>query len=130
MRSSPSCHSLVARLSPLPSLTLAQSILSVVTASFIGSLVATAQELPRFDISRTCRAEVTSAGDMIAASPCANDEQRSHDELAKQWSQLPTEIKKTCVSTATESGGIESYVELLTCIQIVKDASKLPNELD
>jgi hypothetical protein len=54
------------------------------------------------------------------------DEQRSREQLVSQWAQFPVAIKRSCLSEATNISAIQSYVELLTCIQIAQDASKLP----
>jgi hypothetical protein len=84
-------------------------------------------EVPRLDVGRTCRAE--SAGqDKTAVDTCMADEQRARDQLTKEWEQFAVDIRANCTREATGIIGIQSYVELLTCLEIARDAKKLPKE--
>jgi hypothetical protein len=46
----------------------------------------------------------------------------------KDWEQFAPDIKTTCRQEATDIAGIRSYVELLTCLQIAREAAKLPKQ--
>jgi hypothetical protein len=104
------------------------AILLLLVSTSFGTATAVAQEVPRFDISRTCRAEEPLAQDKAAVDSCMADEERSREQLTRQWGQSPADIRRSCLSDATDASGIRSYVELLTCIQIAQDASKLTND--
>jgi hypothetical protein len=56
------------------------------------------------------------------------DEKQSHDQLVKEWEQFAADIKSSCTQESTNVDGIRSNAELLTCLQIARDASKLPNK--
>ena len=45
--------------------------------------------------------------------------------VAQEWPQFAMPDKTYCTRT-TESGGSSSYVELLTCLELARDAKKLP----
>jgi len=46
-------------------------------------------------------------------------------ELKKEWTQSSGTDRKTCIATMT-TGGFASYVELLTCLEMARDAAS-PN---
>ena len=77
---------------------------------------------PKFDVDATCRAAV----DMPTGTPrtCLADEHSAQDELAKRWSQYPAVERARC--TTLSGIGYQSYVELLTCLEIAADVKKAP----
>jgi len=100
-------------------------ILPPLTALFLGTqmIVTVADEVPKLDITATCRAE--SALVQSNTQACMKDEQSAHDQLLQQWATFRPSDRGDC-SRTTESGGSSSYVELLTCLQLARDARKLP----
>ena len=53
---------------------------------------------------------------------CLADEKGApNNELEKQWTQFSPALRDRCVAT-TETGGNPSYVEVLVCLQIGRDA--------
>ena len=48
---------------------------------------------------------------------CTKDETDAKNELAKRWSQFGASDKQTCVGESG-IGGAQSYVELLTCLEM------------
>jgi len=90
--------------------------------------VVLAQDVPTFDVRPTCRAEAQGDPDAGAVSACLADEQKARETLLAQWAQFAPQSKSTCMRMATGIAGIRSYVELLSCLQIAKDARDLPNK--
>jgi hypothetical protein len=90
------------------------------------TMPAIATDMPRLDVSRTCRAE--SSGQKATADSCMADEQKAQEQLTREWSQFAVDIRRNCASEATGIAGIQSYVELLTCIQMAIEAKKLPKQ--
>ena len=90
--------------------------------------VVLADEVPTYDVAVTCHAE--SQGDPSAgvAAACMAQEQSARETLARQWNKFTAQSKTTCMQTETDVAGVRSYVELLTCLQIAKDAKSLPKE--
>ena len=90
-------------------------------------VVAVADNVPRFDIARSCKLDVAATTGLSVGQPlksCINDEQRARRNLANQWSKFPAASRASC--TANESVGPPSYVDLLTCLQDAQLARKLP----
>jgi hypothetical protein len=104
------------------------SILLSLAAVSIGlqATTAVAQGVPTFDVARTCRAEVVAGQPRTAVDACMADEQKSREQLIKDWEQFASDIKRACTRETTDIAGIRSYVELLTCLEIARDAAKLP----
>src|SRR5215468_8853525 len=74
-----------------------------------------ADQLPAFEIVRNCSAEVTGIGSDVAS--CTKDETDAKNELAKRWSHFAASDKKACVGESS-TGGAQSYIELLTCLEM------------
>ena len=99
------------------------------TLSLIGAAIALATPgaarpdgPPELDVSISCRAaargSVTVGGDKQA---CLNDERTAKDALAKDWSSFSAISRTQCVGM-NRTGGPPSYVELLVCLEIMRDA--------
>ena len=90
--------------------------LAAIVPVFAIDRVEAADRPPEFDIARNCREEV--AGSAIStAESCANDETDAKNELTQRWSEFGASEKKFCFGEA-DIGGDQSYVELLTCLEM------------
>jgi hypothetical protein len=80
--------------------------------------------VPTFDIRSSCRG----AADVTTGSPgtCLADEESARGELAKRWTQFAVAEKAHCTELSSMTG-FQSYVELLTCLEMAGDAKKLSN---
>jgi len=97
-------------INPYPIVVLASQLIAVA-----------ARDIPDFDIERSCKAE----GDKVeSVQRCSQDEKKARDQLQAQWSQFESTTKSTC-TLETSSDGTRSYVELLTCLEMARDAKKL-----
>jgi hypothetical protein len=85
-------------------------------------VVAVADEVPKFDIARSCKLDAAAATGLAVEQPiknCMNDEQQALQQLGSQWSKFTASSRASC--SANESvGGTPSYVSLLTCLQMAK----------
>ena len=104
-------------------------MLALWTAIFLSSAAAFAAEpIPQLDVGPSCRA---AAG--AAVSPnrnedsCRQDEKAAQDRLAQEWGGFSVGERQRCTSLSYR-GGSPSYVELLTCLELAKDAAALPHE--
>ncbi len=93
-------------------------------------LVLTVADVPKFDISRECRVDSTEAFDLNAGlnetvKRCVADEQQALTQLRTEWSQFRESDEVQCTEQAN-IGGAPSYVDLLTCLQLAKDARQMP----
>jgi len=83
------------------------------------SPVAVSNTVPTFDIVRECRLEGESTVDF---DRCQRDESAALDQLRASWTQFVDADKSTCLGETT-IGGFASYVELLTCLEMARDAN-------
>ena len=84
------------------------------------SPIAVSDAVPKFDVARECRFEGESAVDF---DRCRQDEAVALEQLRAGWPQFTVADKKrTCLTTAT-IGGFASYVELLSCLEMAREAN-------
>ena len=57
---------------------------------------------------------------------CLGDETTAQDTLKQNWSKYAASDKNDCVGMVT-TGGPPSYVELLSCVEILRDARNIRN---
>jgi hypothetical protein len=57
---------------------------------------------------------------------CLADETAAQDTLKQNWSKYSASDKNECVGMVT-TGGPPSYVELLSCVEILRDARNIRN---
>jgi hypothetical protein len=91
-------------------------------------LVAVADVVPNVDVKRTCNdtANVLGGPTQNDFDGCVTDEQDAHNLLAKQWGLYAAVDKQRCVRTSSDY--LPSYVELLTCLEMAKQARSLPDD--
>ena len=89
-------------------------------------LVAGADQVPTLNIESSCRA-AAKMGDRLSLDAslrqCLADENSARAQLDKQWTQFSPALRQRCVAT-TEAGGEPSYVEVLVCLQMGRDAAQ------
>jgi hypothetical protein len=76
--------------------------------------------VPTFDMVRECRFE---AGSMVDFDRCSRDEAIALRQLQQAWTKFADADKKTCLGETT-IGGVASYVELLTCLEMARDLAR------
>ena len=103
--------------------------LALATLALTVSLApAMAQEPLRFDAAPGCRAGVN-----IGIKPradvdsCVRSEHEARDQLTRQWEEFAAADRTRCVGK-TQMGGPPSYIEVLTCLELARDARKLPKD--
>jgi hypothetical protein len=79
---------------------------------------------PRLDVTVSCeaaaRVAVLKGRDKQS---CLADEQAARDVLAKSWADFNAAHKTQCIGNV-KTGGPASYVELLACLEVMRDAKK------
>jgi hypothetical protein len=95
----------------------------------IASHVAMAADtVPKFDVERTCRpAAIAGVLPERDASACQRDENDARTKLEQDWTQYSATQRRQCAGFA----GLDrapSYVELLTCLEMAKQAKELPED--
>jgi hypothetical protein len=81
-------------------------------------LAALTASVPTMDLPSICRSEQSGvAADQQGQvyQNCMRDEQAAREELQRQWMRFPAAARATCTELGLD---IQSYVEVLTCIEI------------
>ena len=86
-------------------------------------VLAIAEAVPVYDVAPSCRAATTVVPGSFEA--CMKNEQAARTQLATSWDQFAAPTRENCVQQEGV-GGTPSYVDLLTCLQISRDAKSLP----
>jgi hypothetical protein len=90
------------------------------------TIVAIADDVPTYDVRATCRGESLQDASAGVTAACLADEQKARETLVTQWTQFAPEARTSCLQLEGDITGVRSYVELLTCLQIAKQAKDLP----
>ena len=100
---------------------MSQILLSALLVALVIPQVARAEHrLPVFDVKQECRAPAS----VTPGQRCLGDEQSARAELTTKWSSFADGDRGHCIGEAT-AGGSPSYVDLLTCLEIARDARLL-----
>ena len=108
----------------------ASAIRTALVASSIAAQagLAVAADPPKLDIRPSCEAAVrfalTAGRDEKA---CFDDEHTAQDAVTKSWSQYSADDKTQCVGMVN-AGGPPSYVELQSCLEMMRDAATIQND--
>jgi len=90
--------------------------------------IAVADPVPSIDVTPSCRA---AANGMVGLKQdlavCLDDEKGAREQLVKEWGQFASDDKTRCTRVSTR-GESPTYTELLVCLQMARDAKKLPEE--
>ncbi len=81
-----------------------------------GRILLAAQAVPEFKIE-SCRQAEESGPSSRDAQACFRDEQTAKETLQKNWNTYDTSQKNHC-QRLLKAGGMPSYVELLTCVEM------------
>ncbi len=97
------------------------------------TLLAVCDDLPVLNVEPVCRGIAAQAanptekgGPDLSFRDCITDEGEVREQLAKVWSTFGLADKGHCIRL-TQTGGRSSYTELITCLEMARDARKLPS---
>jgi hypothetical protein len=103
----------------------ANKIAVVVLILGLPAAIALADSPPKLNIGPSCdaaaRGAISAGRDKEA---CLVDERTAEDSLAQNWSKYDAADKTQCVGNV-KTGGPASYVELLSCLEIMRDAKSI-----
>src|ERR1700761_6377991 len=106
-------------------------ILPAMLITSLGLAVSVADTVPRYDLLPTCRKAIAlaagegSGGRTVKSCMAAEEEARK--SLEKDWAKTPAAEQTQCMGTV-KVGGAPSYVELQTCLEMMRDSRKLHEE--
>ncbi len=79
--------------------------------------------MPAFNVEPTCKGGLDSPGLNERYGRCLAEEKEARGKLESGWSKYPAGDRTQCSDTARM--GTPSYVELLTCLEMARDAAKM-----
>ena len=97
-------------------------------------LVATGDRAPQLDVNPVCKG-IAEQGGVTFRDPavaqekknCIESEQVVREQVIKQWSSFVPADRTHCVNETT-MGGLSSYTELLTCLEMARDVRAMRAE--
>ncbi len=87
-------------------------------------MVAAADGVPAFNVEPFCRAVAMRAAPVGDTDVCLRQEREARDQLVRQWTQFPFADRSYC-ERLTRTGSDPTYTELLTCLELQRDARNL-----
>ena len=89
-------------------------------------IVLVADAVPKFNVEKTCLpAAAASVAPGRGSADCQRDENEARAKLDQDWAQYNAGQRAQCVQFSL-LGSTPSYVELLTCLEMAKQARELP----
>jgi hypothetical protein len=90
--------------------------------------MAVADPVPHLNVQPSCRAAASgNIGIKQDMSVCLDDENNAREQIVKEWGQFAPADRTSC-TRLSNTGGAPTYTELLTCLEMARDARKLPKE--
>jgi hypothetical protein len=94
------------------------------------NVAARADDVPNLNIDPVCRGIAQQAKDPgergdadVGFSQCIKSEEAMRQKLKGEWSSFAPADKTNCVGS--EQGGLASYTDLVTCLEMARDARQL-----
>jgi hypothetical protein len=92
--------------------------------------IALSDEVPNFNLMPVCKGIAEQASDPserggpdLRVDQCIKSEETIRDRLTHQWSTFAVRDRESCVQD-TLGGGLPSYTDLISCLQMARDARK------
>jgi hypothetical protein len=107
-------------------------LMSLMSATMLlaASWPAFADDVPNLNVDPVCRGIAQQAKDPgekggpdLAFSQCVKSEQAMREKLSKEWTTFAPTDKAHCIGN--EKGGYASYTDLITCLEMARDARKM-----
>ena len=96
---------------------------ALLSLALLGQPVAipVSDKVPVLNVEALCKASVEEDKAMglteaQSFSGCMDDETQAQQQLSDMWAASPSDVRNQCETTA-RTGGSQSYVDLLTCLQ-------------
>jgi len=91
--------------------------------------ISIADTVPTYNVEPSCRGGMDAGADPRVSpndrfAQCLREEAEARSTLQAQWTKFPAGDRTDCADTAKM--GTPSYVELLTCLEMARDARALP----
>src|SRR5258708_7749074 len=97
-------------------------VAGIVTAAIV--ILVAADRVPASNVEPFCRAVAIRAAPIGDKDICLRQEQEAREQLVRQWAQFPATDRSYC-EQLTRTGSDPTYTELLTCLELQRDARNL-----
>ena len=94
------------------------------TAAFATTIVAAAEKVPDLNVEASCRDAASRAAPIGTLDACMSVERKARLQLVAEWAEFTPGEKSHCLQLST-LGGLPTYTELLTCLELARDARNL-----
>jgi hypothetical protein len=94
------------------------------TAILVATVLVADDKVPSWNVEPSCRVEVNRTIPLGDVQVCMENERAARDQLAKEWEQFASADKSHCLRLSM-LGGEPSYTDLLTCLELQRDARML-----
>ena len=107
-------------------------LITAVAAAVLSIAVrpAQSQAIPDLNVDPVCHGIAQQAanpsekgGPDLAFSQCVQSEQAMRQKLVNEWSTFSPSEKSNCIGA--QGGGLASYTDLVSCLEMAKDARQL-----
>ena|ERR1043165_1160428 len=88
-----------------------------------GLLIASFDQPPTLNIAPTCASADRDFSPDIKLRQCERIEEEARNTLAADWTKFSVADRRDCLAV-TKIGGVPSYVQVLTCLEIARDARR------
>jgi hypothetical protein len=97
-------------------------------AALLSSVIlAAADRVPNFNIEPICREVAGRAYAPHYKEICLRKEREAQEQLRQKWATFRAPDRSYCTQLAS-LGGVPSYVELLTCLDVAQSAARVRGE--
>jgi hypothetical protein len=90
----------------------------------VAFVLVAADRIPTFNVEPGCRDVAAKAAPVGSVEACMRKEQEARNQLVSEWTQFAAADQSYCVDLTTMAGE-PSYVALLTCLELRRDARRL-----
>jgi hypothetical protein len=85
-------------------------------------VIAVADRVPNLDVRPSCRGAAAASTDKDRMQTCIDSEQKTREQLVKDWSSFPAADRANCVSGIMAFA--PTYSELITCLEMQRDVKQ------
>jgi hypothetical protein len=104
-------------------------VIPVLPAILVSATVLVADQVPKLNVTPSCRASADGIlGVKQDIDSCLQSENAARDQLAQQWGTFAAAYRQSCTTLTTLGGTGGIYTELITCLEMKREAAKLPKD--
>jgi hypothetical protein len=99
----------------------------LIRAAAFAATVAVADKVPALNVEASCRDAAERAAPVGTFDSCMRRELEARVQLTGEWTEFTSGDKSHCIGLSS-LGGMPTYTELLTCLELARDARNLQGD--